>query len=478
MDRSWIKARKFSEEYINGVKEFMNFVRETYCRGCSNSPCRKCLNRKHEPQGKVEDHILIYGMSSTYDRWIHHGEPLNVEADGDAQHVDGAIDIVVDVAEKDVRLEEEDLYEDDRIHDMIQDLYGSEDTGRQQSKFAKVIEEAKCSLYEGSETSRFSFVVKLLHIKSFCRISNVAFNAILALLAKSFPKCSIPKSYDEALKFIRALGLGYDSIHVCPNNYVLFRKQYANHDECPVCGASRWKDSDGKKQIPMKVLRHFPLIPRLQRMYCSKKSSEEVQWHKLKKKPVENEISHPVDGEAWKDFDKKHRDFAEDARNQRIGIGTDGFNPFGKMSASYSMWPVFVMPYNLPPWACMDQCNLMIALLIPGRNSPGKDFDLFLEPLVEELLELWKGVSTYDALSEKKFNLRAVVLWCIHDYPGLSTLSGRVTSGYYACLHCDKDPCSQGIRNKICYIGLEELEFLITLGSYAHPRAGWKENEQ
>uniref|UniRef100_A0A8R7QJ32 Transposase-associated domain-containing protein n=1 Tax=Triticum urartu TaxID=4572 RepID=A0A8R7QJ32_TRIUA len=73
MDRSWIKARKFSEEYINGVKEFMNFVRETYAEDAQIlCPCRKCLNGKQEPQGKVEDHILIYGMSSTYDRWIHH----------------------------------------------------------------------------------------------------------------------------------------------------------------------------------------------------------------------------------------------------------------------------------------------------------------------------------------------------------------------------------------------------------------------
>jgi hypothetical protein len=29
----------------------------------------------------------------------------------------------------------------------------------------------------------------------------------------------------------------------------------------------------------------------------------------------------------------------------------------------------------------------MKALLIPGPTSPGKDFDLFLEPLVEDLLE-------------------------------------------------------------------------------------------
>jgi hypothetical protein len=30
--------------------------------------------------------------------------------------------------------------------------------------------------------------------------------------------------------------------------------------------------------------------------------------------------------------------------------------------------------------------------LILGLASPGKDFDIFLEPLVEDLLELWSGV--------------------------------------------------------------------------------------
>ncbi|KAK1663138.1 hypothetical protein QYE76_051297 [Lolium multiflorum] len=186
------------------------------------------------------------------------------------------------------------------------------------------------------------------------------------------------RNYDEALSIIGRLGLGYDTIHVCPNYCVLLRKQFAKLDNCPKCNASRWKD--GRRQIPEKVLRHFPLIPRLQRMFISKEQSEEVQWHKLKRQPVENELSHPADGEAWKDFDKKYPKFAADARNIRLGIATDGFNPFGNMSNSYSMWQVFIMPYNLPPWACMDQCNLMMALLIPGPDSPGKDFDVFMEP--------------------------------------------------------------------------------------------------
>ena len=94
-----------------------------------------------------------------------------------------------------------------------------------------------------------------------------------------------------------------------------------------------------------------------------------------------------------------------------------------------------------------------MSLLIPGPKSPGKDFDVFLEPLIEELLQLSSGVMTYDAASRTKFNLHAAVLWSINDYPTLGTLSGRSTKGYYACVHCDKNPLSQRLKCKIGYIG-------------------------
>jgi hypothetical protein len=74
------------------------------------------------------------------------------------------------------------------------------------------------------------------------------------------------------------------------------------------------------------------------------------------------------------------------------------------------MWSVFEVPYNIPPWECMEESNIMMALLIPSPASPGKDFDMFLEPLVEDLLELWSGVRAYDGLSGKMFNLHAAVL--------------------------------------------------------------------
>jgi hypothetical protein len=101
-----------------------------------------------------------------------------------------------------------------------------------------------------------------------------------------------------------------------------------------------------------------------------------------------------------KTLTKKHNWFHEDPRNIRLVLAIDGFNPFGKMSSSYSMWPVFAIHYNFPSWVRMEPSNFMLCLLVPGQEEcSGKDFDVFLEPLVDELKELWLGVSTFDALS-------------------------------------------------------------------------------
>ena len=123
-------------------------------------------------------------------------------------------------------------------------------------------------------------------------------------------------------------------------------------------------------------------------------------------------MSHPSHGSEWKSFNDKHKEFAADPRNIRLGLASDGFNPFGHQSATYSMWPVLVIPYNMPPNVCTKESNYMMALLIPGPKSPGKDFDLFMEPLVEELQQLWRGVLTRDLYSSPPadFFLRAVII--------------------------------------------------------------------
>jgi hypothetical protein len=43
-----------------------------------------------------------------------------------------------------------------------------------------------------------------------------------------------------------------------------------------MCGASRLKDGEVRNKSPHKVLRHFPLIPRLKRMFASVEISKEA----------------------------------------------------------------------------------------------------------------------------------------------------------------------------------------------------------
>jgi hypothetical protein len=53
-------------------------------------------------------------------------------------------------------------------------------------------------------------------------------------------------------------------------------------------------------------------------------------------------------------------------------------------------------------------------LLIPGKESVTIEvFDVYLEPLVEELLQLWAGVPAYDCTKDegsKVFTLRGVLV--------------------------------------------------------------------
>ena len=102
----------------------------------------------------------------------------------------------------------------------------------------------------------------------------------------------------------------------------------------------------------------------------------------------------------------------------------------------------------------MKQAQIMMSTLIPGRKAPGKDFDVYLRPLIDELKELWEnGVRTYDAVEKKHFTLRAAVLWTIHDFPAYGTLSGYSTKGYKACPVCMAETASFRLRSKISYMG-------------------------
>ncbi len=80
-----------------------------------------------------------------------------------------------------------------------------------------------------------------------------------------------------------------------------------------------------------------------------------MTWHKKGVRYKPDMMVHPADGEAWKHFDDQYPEKAQEARNVRVALATDGFNPYGMMAAPYTCWPIFVIPLNLPPGVLLQR---------------------------------------------------------------------------------------------------------------------------
>ncbi|XP_025685089.1 uncharacterized protein [Arachis hypogaea] len=145
---------------------------------------------------------------------------------------------------------------------------------------------------------------------------------------------------------------------------------------------------------------------------CSK-TAEHMQWHNSA--PARDGLlRHPRDGEAWKNFNAMHTLFAEEPRNVRLGLATD------------------------------------------GKKSPGNKIDVYLQPLINELKDLWiDGVETFDSSSGNTFRMHAALMWTISDFPGLGMLSGWNTHTGLACPTCNFDsfPCYLRHSSKWCFMG-------------------------
>lgn len=125
--------------------------------------------------------------------------------------------------------------------------------------------------------------MELLH----CKVENLWTNKLVDTLLKMMKRMSskpnnILESYYECKKVFKGIGMGYEKIYVCKYDCALFYTEHANKDKCPECNEPRYKNNDCQqgKKVPKKVLRYFPLVPRLKRLFMSRHTAIDMRWHK------------------------------------------------------------------------------------------------------------------------------------------------------------------------------------------------------
>jgi hypothetical protein len=110
----------------------------------------------------------------------------------------------------------------------------------------------------------------------------------------------------------------YEKIDAYKDNCMLFDKEHQNETKCLKCGKSRFIEvvnEDGENvttKDAYKQLYYMPLMPRMKRLFLSKKLARHMRWHKEGVCENNQVMMHPFDSEAWNALDDFNVDFARD----------------------------------------------------------------------------------------------------------------------------------------------------------------------
>jgi Transposase family tnp2/Domain of unknown function (DUF4218) len=234
-------------------------------------------------------------------------------------------------------------------------------------------------------------------------------------------------------------------IHCCFNNCLAFTGPYADESECPRCGETRYVDDveatrnvEGRRKPrkpqprkPRKTFLYIPLIDRLKLQYRNATRAKALVGYRkslLERQQAagQEELADFFDGNLFTSFHMGKLRLFQDPHDIALHMSLDGVQLTNLRH--HEVTPVIFMNLNLPPEERYKVKNILAGLVIPGPKKP-EDLDSFLRPLVDELLELDKGVDAWDGHSMTPFNLKAWVTMVTGDGPALADAIGMKRPG-------------------------------------------------
>ncbi|XP_019160044.1 PREDICTED: uncharacterized protein LOC109156648 [Ipomoea nil] len=443
MDRSWMYQRRtqrgdLNQVFIEGLETFIEFAcsQPNFMDGTKiRCPCKRCRHISFEEAESVRFHLCKFGFVPNYFEWNRHGEmshnQTSMEFDANwslneqNEPLESYQQMVYDVASP--NLIARNMREEPNVED---------------KKFFDMLDAADRQLWSGCEKlTQLSAVARLLNIKTEYRLPEQCFDAFCQLFKDGLPEDNnMVDSFYQTKKLIQGLGLPVEKIDCCRLGCMLYWGDDKELTQCKLCQQPRYKKSSrssNQSLVSYKKMYYLPLAPRLKRLYASKTTAASMRWHNEDHGHDSGVMCHPSDSEAWKHFNTTHPSFALESRNVRLGLCTDGFQPFGQSGQQYSCCPIIITPYNLPPSMCMKEPYMFLTAIVPGPNNPKNKLDVFLQPVIAELKQLWEeGVLTYDVSLQQNFQMRAALMWTISDFPAYAMLSGWGTAGKLACPYC------------------------------------------
>ncbi|KAK1608314.1 hypothetical protein QYE76_031987 [Lolium multiflorum] len=289
-----------------------------------------------------------------------------------------------------------------------QDAETSEDPEENTKEYYEALFASQKPLHENTEVTQLDAIARLMALKCHRNLCRDGFDELLVIVGSLLPKGHLlPQNFYYSTKLLSDLKMSSQQIHACPKGCMLFREEHADTNYCIKCNSSRYfevdRNGDGQKRqttVAKNILRYLPVLPRIQRLFMTEDTAQQMRWA-VEGNRYTDKMIHPSDGTAWKNFVKKFPLKAGDPRSVAIAISTDGFNPY-------------------------------------GPKYPGKNMNVYLEPLVDDLVRGWegRGIRTYDASKKEYFDMYVWYHTSLHDLPARALFCGWCTHGKWPCPQC------------------------------------------
>ena len=240
-------------------------------------------------------------------------------------------------------------------------------------------------------------------------------------------------SYEAALKIIEPFLVNTVVYLACPNDCILFTKEYSDLVQCPKCNANRFKPNTC---IPVQKFTYLTIGPRLIRLYGTDKVAQILQAHSF---PVDDHTVYGIQhSKCWESAYHEHGVFNGDSRGIALSFCTNGVNPFSHQKCKYSMWLIVMTILNYPQEICNKIGNLMLLGIVPGNRTKEPDnLNPYIEVIVDELSVL-SNASVFDSHQNAWFQLKVEILLHVLDYPGIgkvfNVMGANVLKG---CAWCE-----------------------------------------
>ena len=147
--------------------------------------------------------------------------------------------------------------------------------------------DAEPSLYVGStKFTQFSAVLRVMNLKATNGWIDKSFTELLVLLNEMLLEGNtLPTRNYGAKKILCSMGMKCKRIHACPNDYILYRKEFEDLKKCPKCGSSLYRkkrNNEDNGQIEnegyaLKVFWYLSIVPRLKRLFANPKDAKNLR---------------------------------------------------------------------------------------------------------------------------------------------------------------------------------------------------------